>query len=337
MVLPPVPAAAEEAPSVSAASAVVMDAVSGKVLYRKNDNEPCAIASTTKIMTCLLACESGKLDDMVTISPEMLQGLEGTSVNLKAGDTLTLSDLVKGAMLASGNDAANAIAFYLGGSREGFAEMMNRRAAALGMKNTCFVTPSGLDEGNHHSSAYDMALLTAEALQNEPLAAVAACRRDSVAVSGKAVKLTNHNKLLQQDSAYTGFKTGYTKKAGRCLVSTYQYRNSTIICVTLHSPDDWNDHQKLVAYAKSYYRTLSDTVSISLPLVGAAQTTLSCRYQYEVCVCGDCKIAEYYYPFVYAPIACGDIVGYAEFTDAGGTLLLRVNIVSQEDINENKG
>ncbi len=321
-----------DAPSVSAEAAIVMDAASGRVLYRKNDSQPRAVASTTKIMTCLLACESGKLHDSVTVTAAMLLGIEGTSLNLREGDTLTLLDLVKGAMLASGNDAANAIAFYLGGNIEGFVAQMNARAAALGMKNTHFVTPSGLDQGDHHSTAYDMALLTKQALQNEDLTAIAAERSDTIAVNANGVRLTNHNKLLQQDSAFTGFKTGFTKKAGRCLVSTYRYHNSNIICVTLHSPDDWNDHVKLIDYAKSKYRELSDNVSITLPLVGAAQSEVECVYRYDVNVCDDTVIREYYYPFVYAPVYHGQTVGYAEITDKNGSLLQRVWLTVQEDI-----
>ena len=319
-------------PSVSAASAIVMDAATGTVLYRKNQDEPCAVASTTKIMTCLLACESGKLSDTVTVDGEMLQGTEGSSANLKRGDTVTLFDLVKGAMLASGNDAANAIACYLSGSTEAFAVQMNRRAAELGMQNTCFVTPSGLDKGDHHSTAYDMALLTAAALDNEQLAAVASESADSITVSGTKVNLQNHNKLLQQDSAFSGFKTGYTKKAGRCLVSTYRYENSTIICVTLHSPDDWNDHTKLVAYAKSKYRQLTDKVTLSLPAVGGRANSIMCEYQYDISVCCDVTVKEYYYPFVYAPAYCGDTVGYVELTDDSNTLLQRVPLRVQNTI-----
>lgn len=321
-----------EAPAVSAQAAVVMDAAFGKVLYRKNEMQPCAIASTTKIMTCLLACESGKLSDTVTVSAAMLQGLEGTSVNLRAGDTVTLLDLVKGAMLASGNDAANAIAYYLGGSIEGFAALMNQRAAELGMRNTCFVTPSGLDNGDHHSTAYDMALLTRQAVQNEQLSAIAGERTDTITISRKAVTLTNHNKLLQQDSGFTGFKTGFTKKAGRCLVSTYQFNGSTMICVTLHSPDDWNDHVRLVNYAKGKYRHLAERVQTELPLVGAPQGTVSCRYQYDVTVCDDVVIKEYYYPFVYAPTIHGQVVGYAELTGSDDVLLQRVWLTVEEDI-----
>lgn len=329
-----VSATVPEVPSVSAQAAVVMDAASGKVFYRKNDTQGCAIASTTKIMTCLLACESGQMDDTVTITEAMLAGIEGTSINLKPSDTVTLLDLVKGAMLESGNDAANAIAFYLGGSIADFVAQMNARAAALGMKHTCFVTPSGLDSGDHHSTAYDMALLTQAALQNETLSTIAAERADSMTVSGNTVKLTNHNKLLQQDSAFTGFKTGYTKKAGRCLVSTYRYHDRDIICVTLHSPDDWNDHIKLMDYAKTQYRQLSECVNVTLPLVGSAQSEVRCAYRYDVCVCDDWKVREYYFPFVYAPTVCQQVVGYADVTDQNGTLLQRVYVTVQEDIND---
>lgn len=317
-------------PALSAQCAVVMDMTTGSVLLSKNQNQSAAIASTTKIMTCLLACESGRLNETVTVDREMLTGLEGTSVNLKHGDTVLLSDLVKGALLASGNDAANAIAFYLAGSKEAFAALMNRRAAALGMKNTRFVTPSGLDEGDHRSTALDMALLACAALKNETLAAVAAEKSDTITVSGAKRTLLNHNKLLSLDDGFIGLKTGYTKKAGRCLVSAYRYEGNTVICVTLNAPDDWNDHLKLVSWVKEAYQPISGGETLSIPLVGAAKGTVSVRFAYAVTACASLVIKVYYYPFAYAPVTAGEPLGFAEIY-CENVLLQRVELTATEN------
>ena len=305
---------------VSAQCAVLMDAATGTVLFEKNAQTQHPMASTTKIMTCLLACESQRLQETVTVTQEMLDGLEGTSLALEAGNQITLYDLVQGAILESGNDAANAIAVFLSGSTQQFVTEMNARAAAIGMKHTLFVTPSGLDEGDHHSTAYDMALLAAEALKNDIFASVCQSANAQITVNGVSRSVTNHNKLLAVSEHFTGVKTGFTKKAGRCLVSSYDYYGSTLICVTLNAPNDWDDHINLVNQAKSEYRIYSDTDTLSVPCVGDDSFSVACSYRYSIAALGEVQCKLYYYPFVYAPYQSGDSVGYAEITCNGKTI-----------------
>lgn len=316
--------------SLSADSAIAIDADVGKIFYEQNAYEERPMASTTKVMTCLLACESDRLSENVTISEEMLYGTEGTMLYLKAGDTLTLLDLVKGAMLASGNDAANAIAFTLGGDIDGFINQMNSRAKQIGMENTAFVTPSGLDEGNHHSTAYDMALLCRVALKNSVFLSICSKSSDTITVSGKEQTVYNHNKLLFYDNGFVGVKTGFTEKAGRCLISAYNYNGNIIIVVTLNAPDDWQDHKRLVEYSKKQYNSINSTVEYNIPLVGNAENkTALCQAQYDVVCLGDVQEKAYYYPFIYSPVNAGDAVGRLELY-SNGNLIMTVDIIVKE-------
>lgn len=236
--------AAAATPSISSRAAVLIDASTGYVLYEKNAHEPLAMASTTKLMTALLAAETLDWESTVTVPDEAVL-VEGSSLGLRGGDTLTVEDLVTGMLLASGNDAANAVALLTCDSVPAFAKKMNERAAAIGMTDSHFVTPSGLDEGEHHSSAYDMALLAGEVLRNDRLAPICAAKQASIHINGVKTTVTNHNKLLRLYADCVGMKTGFTKKAGRCLVSAARRGDVTLIAVTLNGGDYWNDHIKL--------------------------------------------------------------------------------------------
>ena len=262
----PVSAETAESVSVSAYAAVLYEPVSGTVLFEKNSREVLPVASTTKIMTALLAFESEHRGDPVTITPEMIS-VEGSSMGLRAGEVLALGDIARGMMMASGNDGANAIALYLSDSAEAFSEKMNARAAELHMMQTHFVTPSGLDAEGHGSTAYDMALLAAEAMQNEEFAAAVGQTTLSVPFISpeKTVRYENHNRLLKLYPDCTGIKTGFTKKAGRCLVSSAERDGARLICVTLNAPDDWNDHMNLYDYgfAQLAERTLKDEALVA--------------------------------------------------------------------------
>ncbi len=233
---------AAEAPVVSAASAVLMDASSGRVLYEKDAHTQRLIASTTKLMTALVAVESTELDKVITMKPEYQA--EGSSMYLRFGEELKLEELLYGLLLASGNDAALAIAGGCGGDVETFVGWMNDKAAELGMEDTHFVNPNGLDHEEHYSSAYDLALLGRAVLENETLSKLVSTR--SITVAGRS--LSNHNKLLWRYEGCTGMKTGYTDAAGRTLVSSARRDGQELICVTLKAPDDWSDHAKLLDY-----------------------------------------------------------------------------------------
>lgn len=296
----------------SAASAIVIDAATGEILYEKNAYEERSMASTTKIMTALVACESGKLDDIVTATDEMVNVI-GTSLGLRAGNKISLYDLVVGMLLVSGNDAANATAIYLGGSQEGFAAMMNEKARSIGMTGSLFVTPSGLDEGNHHSTAYDMALLAAEALQNKVFAQICKERKMEVTINGTKHPVYNHNKLLSFLDDCIGIKTGYTEKAGRCLVSAVERNSNTMICVTLNDGDDWNDHMALYSECEKKYqkKEIKDTIKINV--AGGTADIVSASYSAEISVLNPqhVKVECYCFPFVYAPIQKGSEIGKA--------------------------
>lgn len=242
-------AGAAQAPGISASSAVLMDADSGRILYAKNSDERRLIASITKLMTALVALESGhSLNEVITIQAEWT-GIEGSSLYLKPGDKITLETLLYGLMLRSGNDAAHAIAGYCGGDVETFIASMNAKAEALGMTNSCFANPSGLNAQEHYSTARDMAILARACLQNDTLRKIVSTR--TITLEGHI--FTNHNKLLWQYDGCIGLKTGYTEKAGRTLVSAAQRDGMTLICVTLNAPNDWSDHSKLLDYGFDSY------------------------------------------------------------------------------------
>ena len=233
-----------QAVGVQARSAVLMDAESGRVLYAHDAHHPRLIASTTKLLTALVAAEqTDDLDEVVTIKGEWL-GSEGSSIYLQAGEEITLRGLLYGLLLQSGNDAAMAVACHIAGSEGDFVALMNQKAAELGMKNSSFANPSGLDDDNHYSTAYDMALLARACLDNETVAEICATK----AITVGARTFINHNKLLSRYEGCVGMKTGFTEKAGRTLVSAATRDGQTLICVTLNDGDDWNDHKKLLNY-----------------------------------------------------------------------------------------
>ena len=227
-----------------AASAVLMDAESGRVLYAHDAHHPRLIASTTKLLTALVAAEQAvDLDEAVTIKGEWL-GSEGSSIYLKAGEEITLRGLLYGLLLQSGNDAAMSIACHIAGSEADFVAMMNQKAAELGMKDSSFANPSGLNDDDHYSTAYDLALLARACLDNETVAEI--CATQAVTVGTRT--FINHNKLLGRYEGCVGMKTGFTEKAGRTLVSAAARDGQTLICVTLNDGDDWNDHTRLLDY-----------------------------------------------------------------------------------------
>lgn len=244
--------AVNKKPEVSAKAAVVIEAGTGRTVFGKNENTRLPMASTTKIMSVLLTLESGDLDSEFVIDSEAVR-TEGSSMGLVEGDIVSKRDLCAGMLLPSGNDAANCAAVKVGGSMAGFADMMNARASQLGMRNTHFVTPSGLHDDDHYSTAYDMAQLASYAIKNEDFRAI--CSQKSIKLSfGNPPYerwLANTNKLLARYEGCIGVKTGFTDEAGRCLVSAAERDGVTLICVTLNAPDDWNDHEKMLDYGFS--------------------------------------------------------------------------------------
>ncbi|RFU67795.1 D-alanyl-D-alanine carboxypeptidase [Peribacillus saganii] len=249
------PHQAKAAIGVSARNAVLMEQDSGRVLYEVNAHEKRRIASITKIMTAILALESGKMDQTVKISDKAI-GTEGSALYLQHGQKMKLEDLVYGLMLRSGNDAAVAIAEFVGGSFDGFIWMMNQKAEEIGMKNTNFSNPHGLDNTkDHFSSAYDMALLTRYAMNNEQYKKISGTKKHRApnSMEGWDYVWRNKNKLLSMYEYCTGGKTGYTKLAKRTLVSTATKDDMSLIAVTLNDGDDWNDHINMYESAFQKY------------------------------------------------------------------------------------
>lgn len=289
-----------------------MDADTYEVLYQKNADEQRSIASTTKILPSIIACESGRLSETVTVTWDMVN-THGSLLGLREGDQITLYDLVAGMLLPSGNDAANAAAIFLAGSLEDFSALMNEKARSLGMEASYFVTPSGLDEGDHHSTARDMALLTAYAIKNSDFAEIFAMSSYEVTINGEKQMIYNHNRLLQELEGCTGGKTGFTDKAGRCLVSTAQRNGNTLVCVTLGAPDDWNDHKKLYEECFAKYESCTFTDTIAVPAVGGTKNEINCAYTAELHVLNKnlVTVELYAFPFVYCPMSAGDKLGKA--------------------------
>lgn len=219
---------------------VLMESSTGTVLESMNEDVRLPMASLTKVMTALVVINNADLDEEIVID-DRSAGIEGSSMYLKVGQKITLRDLLYGLMLVSGNDAATALAYHVGGSIDGFASLMNETAAELGLKDTYFLNPSGLYEEGHYTTARDFAKLTAVALENETFAEIVSTQTYTV---GTTV-LTNHNRLLRELDGCIGVKTGYTKVCGRCLASACERDGVRLICVTLNYSDDWNKHKAL--------------------------------------------------------------------------------------------
>ena len=226
--------------AISAEKAILLDGTTNRVLFEKDADSRSLIASTTKIMTAIIICEQCNVLDRMSIPKEAV-GIEGSSMYLQEGEILSIQELLYGLMLHSGNDAAVALAIYCGGTVEGFSELMNDKARTLGLHGTHFENPNGLDSPGHYSTAEDLAVLTAYAMKNPIFAKTVSAK--TVSVGGRSLR--NHNKLLWRLEGADGVKTGYTKAAGRILVSSVMRDGRRLIAVTINDGNDWEDHIKL--------------------------------------------------------------------------------------------
>lgn len=322
--------------AVSAEKAIVMDRVGRETVYEKNADDRSLIASTTKIMTALLICESSNVLDCVKIPREAV-GIEGSSMYLKEGEILTVQDLLYGLMLRSGNDAAAALAIYSAGSIENFAEQMNKKARELGMTGSHFENPHGLDGKAHFSTARDLGILALEAMDNPVFHRT---------VSAKQVRcgnryLKNHNKLLWRYSGCEGIKTGYTRAAGRILVSSAFRGGRRIVAVTINDPDDWNTHEVLLNRG---FGRLKETLLIHrgkklqyLSVAGGRTLTVpiyaGCDFSFPVAE-GERAVTVLPGPgFVYAPVAEGGRAGEA-LVLISGTVVGRIPVYYGKTIEQ---
>ncbi len=324
---------------VNASGYVLMDADSGKILKSYGENKAMPMASTTKIMTCIIALEEKTLSDEVVIPKEAV-GIEGSSVYLSKGEKLTLEDLLYALMLESANDAAVAIAIYVGGDVEHFAEQMNRKAADLGMNQTHYVNPHGLPADGHYSSALDLAKLMQYALKNEAFRQISATKSHQIPAVGSGYRyLSNHNKLLRLYQYCISGKTGYTREAGRCLVTAAEQNGKSLICVTLGAPNDWQNHMDLYEYGFSLYtyRTIvsSGEITHQIPVLGGVKQNVLIGNQDSVSMSlleEDEFQFRYEVPlFCFARIKAGDYLGDAVVI-MNDSDLVRIPLYALEDV-----
>lgn len=342
----------EPMPSVSAQSAILMDAINGTVLYQKNADEILPMASTTKIMTALVALSEMPLDTVITVD-ERAVGVEGSSVYLCAGEELTLEQLLYALLLESANDAAAAIAIGVSGGIEQFAEKMNLCAKELGLQDTSFQNPHGLDAEGHHTTARELAKITAAALEHPAFATIVSTRKTTIPHDGtEGVRLlVNHNRLLREYDGAIGVKTGFTKRSGRCLVSAAERDGTKLVAVTLNAPDDWRDHTALLNYGFAQMESVklcnAHEICIPVSVVGGIRDavfvsnpmalTVSISKNHSTIV----KTVEL--PrFLYASVEAGERVGrvlYQSDLDGDGRLetIGEVSLTAQGRVERVKG
>lgn len=305
--------------ALSAQGAAMVEVESGRLLFGQNENERLPMASTTKIMTALVAVEQGDPAQICTVSPRAAK-VEGSSLYLKAGEKYTLEQMLYGLLLRSGNDAATVIAENVAGSEAAFVELMNEKAAQLGLSNTHFDNPTGLDGETHYTTAKELALLTAAALQNESFCRYFGAKDYLIAAAethGPAY-LVNKHRLLESREDVIGGKTGYTKAAGRSLVTAARQDGLTLVVATINDPDDWNDHGQLLDEGFSAYERAEVSAMIlpqCVPVAGGGSLTAKAVEEFFVTVpqgAGERLQIVYHLPrFCYDSVGLLDQVGQA--------------------------
>jgi len=329
--------------SVSARSAVLYQPETRIFLFAKNSNVKMPMASTTKIMTGLVAIENSNLTDIVVIDEKSV-GIEGSSAYLRVGDELTMEELLYALLLQSANDAATAIAYHIGGDIDGFASLMNDKAQTLGLKNTHFTNPHGLDNEEHYTTAEELAIIAAEALKNDTFKSVVSTYKKTFSTEERSRTYVNHNKLLRMYDGCIGVKTGFTKKSGRCLVAAAERDGLTLISVTLDAPNDWNDHKMMFDFGFESIEkiTLAEPgdYCYRVPLLDGEADDVLVTNPDEASVIIDkgeheiqrqIKLIKY----AIAPVKAGDILGEVIFT-IDGQEATRVNLIAQETVLKKK-
>ncbi len=330
-----------EARAESARSAILMEMETGRVLYEKNAHEALPMASTTKVMTALLALENASLTDLVTTGKNAF-GVPGTSIYLTEGEQLTMEEMLYGLMLCSGNDAAVAIAEHVAGSVDSFCRLMTLRAEQLGCENTVFSTPHGLPAQAHHTTAWDMALITREALQNPVFRRIVSTQRASIPWAGHTENrvLNNKNSLLSSYEGAIGVKTGYTKAAGRCLVFAAEREGMTVVGCVLNDPDWFRDAAQIMdtGFARFHMATLleaNESVGL-IPVEGGTQESVAVHAGKKLSAPvekGTLPHLDVSLPgALAAPVTKGQPVGTASLYDQG-TLLATVPLYASESVD----
>ena len=299
--------------ALSAQKAILIDATTGRVLHEQDADSRSLIASTTKIMTALVVCEQCNVLDRMRIPKEAV-GIEGSSMYLQEGEVLTIQELLYGLMLHSGNDAAVALAIYCGGTVEGFAELMNDKARQIGMKDSRFENPNGLDAPGHYATARDLAILASYAMKNPIFSKTVSTK--NIAIGQRY--LHNHNKLLWQIEGADGVKTGYTRAAGRILVSSALRDGRRLVAVTINAPDDWNDHRLLLEQGFSGFTHCNivqegqviGTAEIAGGDSGRVQLLATEYFDYAIAPDEQVTLSISGTGFVYAPVTEGAEAGF---------------------------
>ena len=334
--------ASSEKISLSARSAALYEPSTDTFLIEKNSKIRLPMASTTKIMTAVVALENANLTDTVTVD-ERSAGIEGSSAYLSVGDEYTLHDMLYALMLASANDAATAIACSVSGSVDSFVELMNKKCEALSLVDTHFENPSGLDANEHYTTASDLAKLTAYALKNDTFRQLCSTYKKSIYYNDKVRNFVNHNKLLKQYPDAIGVKTGFTKKSGRCLVSAAERNGVTLIGVTLDAPNDWQDHKKMLDYG---FDTLEERLlaapnefRFEIPLLFSDDKSIIAQNtdEYKLILPKTSKITNEVLlpPYLVKPIKQGEILGKIIFR-ADGKIIGDLDLVAQKNVELDK-
>lgn len=336
-------ASAGSAPEISAKGAVLIDGESREIIFGKNAYSRMKPASTTKILTGIIALEKIKSDECITVSKNAAY-TEGSSMYLKEGERIFAEDIVYGLMLNSGNDAAVAIAEHISGTEENFAKLMNEKAAEIGAENTNFVNPNGLDDDMHYTTPYDLALITAYAMKNQKFSEITSTVNRVVEnASGDIKYLHNHNKLLSMYKGCNGVKTGFTKASGRTLVSSAERDGMKLVAVTMNAPDDWNDHIKILDYGFENFETVcflrENTDCIDVAVEGGIKNFVGLYPEQTVVkTVSKGKEGEYALEFeaekTPAPVCAGDIGGYAVLKK-NGTEVERIPLLFSENVEKN--
>ena len=329
--------------SVSAHSAAIYQPESNNFLYSKNAEVKMPMASTTKIMTALVALEKSELTDLVVIEENSV-GIEGSSAYLRAGDKLTMEELLYALLLQSANDAATAIAYHIGGDVSGFASLMNDKAESLGLKNTHFTNPHGLDDDEHYTTAKELAIIASEAMKNDIFKSIVSTYKRTFSTEERSRTYVNHNKLLRMYDGCIGIKTGFTKKSGRCLVAAAERDGLTFISVTLDAPSDWSDHKKMFDYGFECLERITlaepEEYCYKIPLLDAekeniivsnpdGESIITSKGEHDI------KKQIRMVRYAVAPISAGDKLGEIIFT-IDGKETKRINLIANETILKKK-
>lgn len=326
---------------VGADAAVVIEASTGGIIFSQNADKKLPMASTTKIMSALLALEQENIHEYFVVDEKAIM-TEGSSMGLVKGDQVSLYTLAGGMLSASGNDAANAAAVRISGSIEKFSELMNERASQIGLVSTNFKNPSGLPDDEHYTTAYELAKLSAYAMANEDFRAISSKQYIQLEYGNPPYKrsLRNHNRLLSSLEGCVGVKTGFTKAAGRCLVTAVERDGIMLICVTLNCPDDWNTHTYLQNEAFKYVKKINypDIGELNVSVISGEKAsvgiTKALDAPFAVGINGltiDLDTKVYLEPFYYAPIKAGESLGYVEYL-CNNIVVERQELYAKEDI-----